>query len=196
MIRVALKGLLGRKLRTSLTAIAIVLGVAMVSGTFVLTDSIDQAFDSIFSDVRKGSNVVVTGKPAFDLSDENASDTPTIDESLLQEVRGLPGVDQAEGSVDGEAQLIGRNGKAIVFGGAPNLGFSVDPGRPEFNSLDLVSGAWPAPDEVVIDTKTAKEKGFTTGDTIGVQTRGAVLRMRIAGLVEFGAVSSIGGATL
>ena len=58
MTRFALRGLLGRKLRTTLTAIAIVLGVAMVSGTYVLTDSIDQAFDSIFTDVRKGSNAV------------------------------------------------------------------------------------------------------------------------------------------
>ena len=69
MVRFALKGILGRKLRTGLTAIAIVLGVAMVAGTFMLTDSIDKAFDSIFTDVRKGSNAVVTGKSAFDLSE-------------------------------------------------------------------------------------------------------------------------------
>ena len=50
MIKFALKGLLGRKLRTALTAVAIVLGVAMVSGTYVLTDSIDQAFDAIFNE--------------------------------------------------------------------------------------------------------------------------------------------------
>ena len=62
MTRFALRGLLGRKLRTALTAIAIVLGVAMVAGTFVLTDSIDKAFDSIFTDSRQGSNAVVTGK--------------------------------------------------------------------------------------------------------------------------------------
>jgi putative ABC transport system permease protein len=49
MIRFALKGLLGRKLRTALTALAIVLGVAMISGTYVLTDSIDSAFDTIFT---------------------------------------------------------------------------------------------------------------------------------------------------
>ena len=54
MIRVALAGLLGRKLRTALTAIAIVLGVAMVSGTFVLTDSIDKAFNSIFTERPPG----------------------------------------------------------------------------------------------------------------------------------------------
>jgi hypothetical protein len=74
--RFALKGLLGRKLRTTLTAIAIVLGVAMVSGTYVLTDSIDKAFDSIFTDSRQGSNAVVSGKAAFDLNDQAGSQAP------------------------------------------------------------------------------------------------------------------------
>ena len=121
---------------------------------------------------------------------------PPFDAGLLAKVRELPEVGAAGGAVGGEAQLIGKDGKAIVFGGAPNLGFSVDPALPQFNSLSLVSGSWPAPDEVVIDTKTAKEKGFAAGDTIGVQARGPAQQMRISGLVEFGAVSSIGGATL
>ncbi|TCM39555.1 ABC transporter permease [Kribbella sp. VKM Ac-2568] len=196
MIRFALRGLLGRKLRTALTAVGVVLGVALVSGTYVLTDSISSAFDSIFSENYKNTDAAITGKPAFELSDDTAGVAPSFDQSLLPKVAELPEVDLADGAVAGEAQLIGRDGKAIVFGGAPNLGFSVNPDRPEFNSLALVSGDWPAPDEVVIDTKTAKEKGFAAGDTIGVQARGAVQRMRISGLVEFGAVSSIGGATL
>ena len=66
MTKFAIKGLLSRKLRTALTAIAIVLGVAMISGTFVLTDSIDQAFGKIFTDIRQGSDAVITGKSAFD----------------------------------------------------------------------------------------------------------------------------------
>ena len=49
--------------------LAIVLGVAMISGTYVLTDSIDQAFDRIFTDIRQGSNVVISGKSAFDLTE-------------------------------------------------------------------------------------------------------------------------------
>ena len=49
MTRVALKGLLGRKVRAALTALSIVLGVAMVSGSFVLTDTISKSFDSIFT---------------------------------------------------------------------------------------------------------------------------------------------------
>ena len=67
MTTFAIRGLLSRKLRTALTAIAIVLGVAMISGTYVLTDSIDQAFGRIFTDIRKGSNAVISGKSAVDL---------------------------------------------------------------------------------------------------------------------------------
>ncbi|MDH5334160.1 MAG: ABC transporter permease, partial [Thermoleophilia bacterium] len=134
MIRFALRGLLGRKLRTALTAIAIVLGVAMVSGTYVLTDSIDQAFDTIFSDIRQGSNAVISGKSAVDITEGGGSTTPTFAESLLATVRGLQGVAQAEGSVDSDAtQLIGDDGKAVVYGGAPNLGFSISAGDSVFN---------------------------------------------------------------
>jgi putative ABC transport system permease protein len=143
MIKVALKGLLGRKLRASLTAIAIVLGVAMVSGTFVLTDSIDNAFNSIFTGARQGSDAVVSGKSAFNVNDNGGSSTPAIDESLLTKVRALPAVLQAEPQVNGIAQLIGKNGKAIVFGGAPNLGFSIASGASRFNPLTLVDGHWP-----------------------------------------------------
>src|SRR6187399_2237160 len=174
MIRVALKGLLGRKLRTALTAIAIVLGVAMVAGTFMLTDSIDNAFNSIFTDVRQGSNVVVSGKAAFDVSDQSGSTAPPLAESLLGKVRALPGVDQAEGSVDGVAQLIGDDGKAIVYGGAPNLGFSIANGESVFNPLTLVEGNWPKAGEVVIDQSTAGKEDFEIGQTVGVQAEGPV----------------------
>ncbi len=197
MIRFTFGGLLSRKLRTALTAIAIVLGVAMISGTYVLTDSIDQAFDTIFSDIREGSNVVITGKSAFDLSEGSGVTDPTFDEGLLEKVRALPGVAEAEGSVDSDAtQLIGRDGKAIVFGGAPNLGFSIAQGDSAFNPLRLVSGDWPGPNEVVIDEGTANKKDFAVGQTIGVQAEGPVQRLRISGLTKFGSDLSIGGATL
>ena len=196
MIRFALRGLIGRKLRTALTAIGVVLGVALVSGTYVLTDSISSAFDSIFTENYKNTDAAITGKSPFEFNQESDATPPPFDQSLLATVQGLPEVGVAGGGVFGQAQLIGRDGKAVVFGGAPNLGFSVDPDRPEFNTLALVSGAWPASGEVVIDTQTASKKGFRTGDTIGVQARGPIQRMRISGLVEFGQVSSIGGATL
>jgi putative ABC transport system permease protein len=130
VIRFAIKGLGGRKLRTALTAIAIVLGVAMVSGTYVLTDSISSAFDAIFSQQYANTDAVITGKAAFDLGQSGTSTAPPFPESVLADVKALPDVKAALGGVGGEAQLIGTNGKAIVFGGAPNLGFSVDPTQP------------------------------------------------------------------
>jgi putative ABC transport system permease protein len=196
MIHFALKGLLGRKLRTALTAIAIVLGVAMVAGTFMLTDSIDKAFDTIFTDVRQGSNAVISGKTAFDVSQGAGSTAPTLDDSLLQKVRRLPDVEAAEGSVDGDAQLIGKNGKAIVYGGAPNLGFSIAAGASRFNPLTLVTGSWPGTGEVVVDESTADKENLRPGQTIRVQAEGAARTLRISGFIRFGSVSTIGGATL
>jgi putative ABC transport system permease protein len=196
LTRFALKGLLGRKLRTALTAVAIVLGVAMISGTFVLTDSIDKAFDTIFTDVRQGSNVVISGRSAFDLSEGSGSAAPTLPQSLLERVRGLPGVAAAEGGVDGEAQLIGDDGKAIVYGGAPNLGFSIAQGESPFNPLTLVEGAWPTGDQVVVDEATAEKEGFRVGQEVAVQSEGPIEGLRISGLIRFGSISTIGGATL
>ena len=197
MTKFALKGLLGRKLRTALTAIAIVLGVTMVSGTYVLTDSIDQAFDSIFTEVREGSSVVVSGKAAFDLSDGSGASAPAFDESVLQDVRAVEGVQAAEGSVDSDtAQFIGDDGKAIVYGGAPNLGFSIANGDSQFNPLTLVQGSWPGPQEVVVDESTADKEDFAVGATVGVQAAGPVERLRISGIIRFGSAASLGGATL
>jgi ABC-type antimicrobial peptide transport system permease subunit len=196
MIKFALRGLLARKLRTVLTALGVVLGVALVSGTYVLTDSISTAFDSIFKATYRNTDAAITGKSAFSLSSNGTSTPPSFHQSLLATVRALPEVGAAAGTVTGDAHLIGKDGKAIVFGGAPNLGFSVDPGHPEFNALTLVSGAWPKAGEVVVDRSTASKKDLSVGQSIGVQARGPVQRLRISGIVKFGAVSSIGGATI
>jgi putative ABC transport system permease protein len=186
----------GRKLRTALTALAVILGVTMVSGTFVLTDSIDKAFDAIFSSVYVGTDATITGKSAFDISDGSGTTAPPFDESLQPKVAALPDTADAIGGVAGEAQLIGADGKAIVFGGAPNLGFSVDPTKPDFNVLTLTEGSWPGAGEVVIDVATASKKKLEVGEEIGVQAEGPVVKFKISGLVKFGSVDTIGGATL
>ena len=147
VIAVALKGLARRKLRAALTALAIVLGVAMISGTYILTDTIKSAFGTVFTQVYKHTDVVITGKSAIGTGKEGeggASTTPSLPESLLAKVRTLPGVAQTEGGISDTAQLVGRDGKVISSGGAPGLAFSVQPhGSQRFNPLQLVSGAWP-----------------------------------------------------
>ena len=195
MTGVALKALWGRKLRTLLTMVAIVLGVATVSGTYVLTDSISSAFDSIFQGIYRGTDAAITGVSAIGDSGGEA-DVPSFSEGLLAEVKQVEGVGAAIGGVGGEAHIIGRNGKSITFGGAPNLGFSVDPTQPQFNSLTLSKGDWPKAGEVVIDQDTARKKDIKVGGTVRIQAQGSAEPFRVAGLVKFGAAASLGGATL
>jgi putative ABC transport system permease protein len=198
MLRFALKGLAGRKFRASLTALAIVVGVAMISGTYVLTDTIDNGFNSIFSVSYKNADVVVSGKAAFDTSgNENTVEPPTFPASLLGKVRALPDVALAAGSVTSDnVKLVGRNGKVISTGGAPSLGFSVDPRYQMFNPTQLTTGSWPTgPNQVAIDQGTASAQHFKVGDPIGVQAVGPEQHLRITGIAKLSGVSSIGGAT-
>jgi putative ABC transport system permease protein len=196
MFTVALKGIAGRKLRASLTAIAIVLGVAMISGTYVLTDTINSGFDTIFTRSYQNADVVITGKAAFDSANGTSVEPPSMPQSLLTKVQKLPGVALAAGSVTSDAlKLIGKNGKVISSGGAPTLGFSVTPQGQPFNPTKLTEGSWPTGSgEVAIDKATAKSNGFSVGDEIGVQAFGPAQRLRISGIAEFPGVS-VGGAT-
>jgi putative ABC transport system permease protein len=196
MLRVALKGLAGRPVRALLTGIAIILGVAMISGTYILTDTINSGFDTIFSQSYKNADIVITGKAAFDNANGNTVEAPTIPESLLPKVQKLPDVSLAAGSVTTDSlKLIGKDGKVISSGGAPTLGFSVTPAGQPFNPTKLTEGSWPrGNDEIVIDKATASATGFGVGDRIGVQAFGPARQLLITGIAEFPDVS-VGGAT-
>src|SRR6185437_8390060 len=197
MVAVALKGLAARKLRASLTALAVVLGVAMISGTYVLTDTINNGFDTIFTQSYKNADVVVSGKSAFTNPNGNQVDPPSFPESILTKVRQLPGVAVAAGSVSSsQVRLLQKNGKVISTGGAPPLGFSVDPKYNQFNPTELTAGDWPrGPDEVAIDDHTASDNGYHVGDTIGVEANAPAKKFRITGIAKFAGVQSTGGAT-
>jgi putative ABC transport system permease protein len=198
VIGVALKGLAGRKLRAALTAIAIVLGVAMVSGTYVLTDTIDKAFSNIFQESYAGTDVVVSGRAADIEFQGLAAEAPPIPADLLDEVRALPNVEEATGSVldQTNTKILTKDGKAVNTQGAPSLGFGIDPAATRFNPLRLQDGRWPqADDEVVIDAGTAEAEGYAIGDTIEVATLEPVREFRLAGVAQYGDVSSLGTAT-
>jgi putative ABC transport system permease protein len=197
MVAVALKGLAGRKFRASLTALAVVLGVAMISGTYVLTDTINNGFDTIFTQSYKNADVIISGKAAFENVEGNGVETPSFPESILTKVRALPDVAVAEGSVTSDqVRLLKKNGKVVDTGGAPPLGFSVDPRFQRFNPTELTAGDWPrGPGEVAIDNHTADANGYKVGDAIGVQSNGAAKQFRITGIAKFSGVSSTGGAT-
>ncbi len=196
MFAVALKGLAGRKFRASLTALAVVLGVAMISGTYVLTDTMNAGFDTIFTQSYKNADVVISGKAAFTGADV-AVQAPTFPEEVLTKVRALPDVAYAAGAIQSDqVKLIGKDGKVVATGGAPTLGFSADPKDHRFNPTELTSGSWPSgPKQIAIDNGIAGKEGFSVGDEIGVQTTGAARRFRIAGIVKFSGGASIGGAT-
>ena len=198
MIRVALRGLAGRKFRAALTALAVVLGVAMVSGTFVLTDTIDKAFDAIFSESYANTDAAISGK-APDISFEgDTADAPSVSANVLDRVRKLDSVEAATGSIADETatKILQPNGKAINTQGAPSFGFGIDPKESQFNPLRLVEGSWPRnADEVVLDATTADDQGYGVGDTVKIATLKPVRSFRVSGVAQYGSVSSLGTAT-
>ncbi len=200
MTRVALRGLAGRKLRAALTGIAIVLGVAMISGTYILTDTIDRAFTNLFSETYAGTDVVVSGKGPDISFQGDTTTSPPVDGSLLGKIRALPGVEVAAGSVVDETstKILTPEGKAINTEGSPSFGFGVDtsPELSRFNPLNLYEGRWAAgADEVVIDAGTADRQGYEVGDTVGIATLEPTRRFEIVGIAKYGGVNTIGTAT-
>ena len=93
MIAVALKGLAGRKIRALLTAFAVVIGVSMVSGTLILTDTMQKTFDGLFAASYDETDAVIGGKQIVEKSLQRFR--PTVPESLLAKVRDLPQVESA-----------------------------------------------------------------------------------------------------
>jgi putative ABC transport system permease protein len=199
MIAVALRGLAGRKLRTVLTAIAIVLGVAMMSGAYVLTDTIDKAFNAIFVESYAGTDAVVTGKGADISFEGEQAQAPPIAEDVLEQVRAVDGVEVATGTVtDDQTKLLKPDGESIDTGGAPSFAFGIEtaPEYNRFNPLNLVDGSWPSgSEEVAIDEGVADDENLAIGDRIGVAALGPTQEFEIVGIARYGDVSSLGGAT-
>jgi putative ABC transport system permease protein len=181
-----------------LTALAIVLGVAMVSGTYVLTDTISSAFDSIFGDSYKNTSAIISGR---EIVKESASGNATVPSSLFEKVRRLPDLAASTGSIfdiggnSDIAKLIDKKGKAISPD-APTFGFGFDPDQPRFNPMKLKQGSWASgPHQIVIDAGTASKYHFKVGEPISVSAQGPTRRFQITGIARFGSVDSIGNAT-
>jgi putative ABC transport system permease protein len=198
MIRVALKGLWGRKLRTVLTAMAIVLGVAMISGTYILTDTITASFTKVVDGSFENADAVISGKVAFKNNESSTATTPAFPESVLASVKRLPDVAAAAGAVSDEAKLIDRNGKVISTKGGSSIAGSVDPENDaRFNPLKLTSGNWPDGNgQIAIDRRTSENKHFAVGDTISVAVDQGVRTFAITGIATFASSSSIGASTI
>jgi putative ABC transport system permease protein len=199
MWRVTIKGLLAHKVRLGLTALAVVLGVAFVAGTFILTDTMGRAFDDLFATVNKGVAVQVSGVPKFEASGpggDTAGAAERVPAELLGTIRQVDGVRSAEGGLTGYAQLVDKKGKAIVTGGAPTFGVSWTD-DPSLNPLRLRQGRSPrASGEIVVDAHTAKSHGLHVGDQTTVLLEGPPMKATIVGIAGFGQADNLGGATL
>src|ERR1700745_197480 len=166
MRKVTIKGLLAHKLRLALTALAIVLGVAFISGTFVLTDTLNNTFTVLFGSIYQKIDFQVRGVAQLG-SGANATRNE-LPESLLATVRGVPGVQAAQGEVTGYAQFVARGRKALSTGGAPPLAVPFDPDQ-QISPLHLITGGPPVtPDDVVMDAGTAQKYDFAVGQTVRI----------------------------
>ncbi|HZI90559.1 MAG TPA: FtsX-like permease family protein [Thermoleophilaceae bacterium] len=193
MTSIALRNLAARKLRTFLTSLAVVLGVMMVAGTYVLTDTIDQSFGKIFEQGNRGIDAVVTSKEAVETDD---GQEPSFDESVLDRVRETEGVDKAEGGIfDPTVSILDKDGEPIGGNGAPTFGAS-DIGEP-FDALKYVEGGRPSSaDQVVIDKQTAGRGDYSVGDRIKIVGKESAKEYELAGIATLGDVDSFGGASI
>ena len=104
MLSLTLKGLRAHKLRYLLTGLAVVLGVAFMAGTMVLTDTMEKTFDGVISTANDGTDVIVRQGEAIDGDFTGARER--IDASIVERVAAVEGVDAARGSIQGFAQLV------------------------------------------------------------------------------------------
>ncbi len=173
MLKVTWRNLVARKLRLLLSAFAIVLGVAFVVGTFILTDTINKGFTTIFTESYKNTSAVITARSTISSSNSGAALTGGFPASVLDELQRLPDVAAAAGSITDTAKLVRRNGSTFSTHGAPAIAVSYQPHEERFNPLVLVSGQFPTTSsEVAIDKASADKDNFKPGDTIRVIARG------------------------
>ncbi|GAA2115525.1 ABC transporter permease [Actinomadura alba] len=176
MLKTTLAGLRARKLRLLLTALAITLGVGFITGTFVLTDTMQAGYDQKFA--------ASAGKIAVAVRPGKAPDR-RLPAELLTKIRSVSGVTDAHGIVRGDSPLLGKDGRA--FGDLPTVGLSL-PAAGALRRYDVVAGRAPAAaDEAVLHEDTAKSTGHRVGDTVKVLgPDGTPRAFRLVGTVDLG----------
>ena len=194
MIWATLKSLLSRKLRLVLSGLAVVLGVMFVSGAFVLTDTLQRSFDSLFADVYSNTDVQVNQQSklgeAYD-GEDGAGDGIAPD--VVTRVAAVAGVASARGDVGSDgARMIGPNGKVVTTWGPPRLGSNWT-GEDGLTKLREGRGPQNA-DEIVINGTLAKETGYKVGQQASVLTLQPKRTFTIVGIAEYsGGRDSLGG---
>src|SRR3954447_11733393 len=196
MLKVILKGLLARKLRLALTALSIALGVAFVTGTFVLGDTMTKTFDQLYAGLTKGVDVTVRTHSAFTDTSTLGSSKP-FEAAVLDQVRRVDGVAAARGGVTGYALILDKASEPVQPGGAPTLGASYGADRTLAGGVSLRAGTAPhGPHQVVLDAGTAAKTGYAPGDEATIMFADGPQRFTVTGIAGFGDADNLAGATL
>ena len=183
MFRITIKGVRGHLLRFMLTTASVMLGVAFVAGTFVLTDSLQSTFDGIVGAATQGTDVVVRGDVRGDLGGGQEDLRQPLPVSLAGQLSSVDGARAAFATLQGSAVLVGKDGTAVRNGGAPSFGFDY---RDDDPALPLVQGRGPAASgEVAVETKTLAKSGLKVGDRSTLVVAGTVQPVSIVGAVRF-----------
>lgn len=198
MLKVTLKELIAHRLRFALTALAVLLGVAFISGTLVLNDTIKRTFDNLFADVNRGTDAYVRAREKLSGGFRN-DQRARVPASLVPAIETVRDTATAEGHVQFYAQLVDKKGDPIgnPGQGAPTFGFNWL-GVSALNPFRIEAGGH-APhraDEVVIDAASAKDGHLRVGDEVTVLTQGPPKKYRITGIAKFGTADSPAGASI
>jgi putative ABC transport system permease protein len=194
MLKLTLSTIRGNKARFLLTSVAVVLGVAFMAGTLVLTDTIKQSYNDIAGNVYKSTDAVV--QSASSVTDENKKETRgTIDAKVLDQVRTAPGVAVAEPQVVGVALVVGRDGD--LLDSSRNRAIPIAMGwqsDKRLNPMQLVRGHAPSANEVVIDIASADKGKFAVGDAIRVVGKTGSVEYHLAGVATYAGKKDAAGA--
>ncbi|MFJ1617866.1 ABC transporter permease [Streptomyces sp. NPDC088251] len=194
MFRTALRNVLAHKARLLMTVLAVMLGVAFVSGTLVFTDTLGNAFRN--QSAKSYDDVAVAVTTYANQRDEK---TPGITAATLKKIQGLDGVGTATGRVDGFAGVADPDGK-LIGNGWTNTGSNFSPGKNGKDSAyTFVDGKGPdAADRIALDEQTAKKGKYHVGDPVRVATNGPVKEYTLAGVftTEDGTVNAGGSLVL
>jgi putative ABC transport system permease protein len=196
MTKVTLRGLAMHKMRAVLTTLAVVIGVAMISGAYVVSDTMLSAANSLSSSAYDNTDAVVSAKTAFNSGSDTVGTAVTIAPSALEAIRKNPDVAMATGDITEQAKLIDKKGK--VVGTGPYFAVGLDPvNGKNLTPFKLKDGRFAtASNEIAIDQSAAKKEHWQLGDMITVSAIGPAKEYKLVGVVNFGSVESLGTATM
>ncbi|MEU6084621.1 FtsX-like permease family protein [Streptomyces sp. NPDC047108] len=184
MLRTTLRTLRSHRLRFALPALAVVLGVAFVTGSLIYGDSVSTAVTKALANSQPDVSVAVQPAESARYSSSGSSATKSrIDDAILRRLRGVPGVAAARGTVEGRSFLAGRDG-TLVGDLYRSAGVNYVPDRTGKDPrYPLAAGRGPrTAGEVAVDTAAAERSGHRVGDTVRIVVGGTARDARLVGL--------------